>query len=376
MLRGMAASSVPPLEPPRGRGAAENPANRFDRLHIERTEADLDNAAWAAAGADGEEGFEDEARVPTEYYRDTSRSIIAHNDSPDVGFTASINPYRGCEHGCIYCYARPYHDYLGLSSGLDFETRIFVKTDAAALLRAELMKPSWQPTGLALSGITDPYQPGERIFEVTRGCLQVLAEFRQPVGIISKNALMLRDIDVLQELARYNAVHVSISITSLDEHLRRVMEPRTVTAERRLDAVARLNQAGIPAGVMIAPIIPGLTDHEIPRLLERAGQAGAVTAGYTMLRLPHAVAPLFEAWLGRNFPDRKDKVLARIRDVRGGQINDYQFGSRMRGTGPFAELIGDVFRKAKERAGIPAHGDSMSTASFRRPTKQPSLFDM
>jgi len=375
MLQGMAASSVPPLEPPRGRGAAENPANRFDRLRIERTDADLENLGWAA-GLEGEDGEETEARVPTEYYRDTSRSIIAHNDSPDVGFTSSINPYRGCEHGCIYCYARPYHDYLGLSSGLDFETRIFVKTDAAALLRAELMKPSWQPTGLALSGVTDPYQPGERTFEVTRGCLQVLAEFRQPVGIISKNAMMLRDIDVLQELARYDAVHVSISITSLDEHVRRVMEPRTVTAERRFDAVKRLNEAGIPAGVMIAPIIPGLTDHEIPRLLERAGQAGAVTAGYTMLRLPHAVAPLFEAWLSRHFPDRKDKVLARIRDVRGGEITDYRFGSRMRGTGPFAELIADVFRKAKERAGIAGRGEPLSAASFRRPTKQPSLFDM
>src|SRR5262245_33471028 len=252
MLRDMA-SAVPPVEPPRGRGAAENPANRFDRLHVERTESDLENAAWAAAGADGEEGFEDEARVPTEYYRDTSRSIIAHNDSPDVGFTSSINPYRGCEHGCIYCYARPYHDYLGLSSGLDFETRIFVKTDAPALLRAELMKPSWQPTPLAMSGVTDCYQPGQRTFEVTRGCLQVRAEFRQPVGIISKNAMMLRDIDILKELARYNAAHVSISITSLDENLRRVMEPRTVTADRRFDAVARLNEAGIPAGVMIAP---------------------------------------------------------------------------------------------------------------------------
>jgi DNA repair photolyase len=348
----------------RGRGAAENPPNRFDRLHVE-----VDPAESAEAAAVG-----DALPVPTEYYRDASRTVISHNDSPDIPFTSSLNPYRGCEHGCIYCYARPYHEYLGLSAGLDFETRLFVKTDAPTLLRAELMRKSWQPTTLALSGVTDPYQPVERTLRITRGCLEVLAEFRNPVGVITKNALVTRDIDVLRELAQVQAVDVALSVTTLDEELRRVMEPRTSTAERRLDAVAKLNDAGVPTGVMIAPIIPGLNDHEIPRLLARAAEAGARFAGYVMLRLPHAVAPLFEAWLGRHFPDRQKKVLDRIRDVRDGRLNDPNFGSRMRGAGPFAELVEEVFTKARDRTGIPRRGSRLSTAAFRRPTNQPSLF--
>lgn len=356
----------------RGRGAAENPPNRFDRLHIEADAyaqyADADDEV----PAEGDDGGDD--RVATEYYRDSSRSVIAHNDSPDVGFSSSINPYRGCEHGCIYCYARPTHEYLGLSAGLDFETKLFVKTDAPDLLRRELMKPSWKPTTLALSGVTDPYQPIERTLRITRGCLEVLAEFRQPVGVITKNALVTRDIDVLAELAKFQCADVGVSVTTLDESLRRVMEPRAATSERRLDAIARLNEAGIPAGVMMAPIIPGLNDHEIPKLLARAAEAGARFAGFVMLRLPYAVAPLFEAWLGRHFPDRKQKVLSHIRDVRGGKLNDPNFGSRMRGAGPFAELIADVFVKARDRAGIPRHGPELTTDHFRRPTAQPSLF--
>jgi DNA repair photolyase len=397
---------MPELPFVRGRGAAENPPNRFERLYIDPRDADpvgpdeearelADARAWARGEAgDGEpdgsadggaddfepdDGPRDERGVviPTEYYRDSSRTIIAHNDSPDIPFSSSINPYRGCEHGCIYCYARPYHEYLGFSAGLDFETKLFVKTDAPALLRAELMKPSWKPTTLALSGVTDCYQPIERKLKITRGCLEVLAEMRHPVGVITKNALVTRDIDVLAELAKVNAVRVSISVTSLDEQVRRVMEPRTSTAERRLDAIARLNAAGIPAGVNVAPIIPGLTDHEIPQILTRAAEAGARFAGYTMLRLPYAVAPLFEAWLARHFPDRQHKILERIRDIRGGKLNDPNFNTRMKGAGPFAEIVAEVFKKAKARAGIPARGPETSLEHFQRPrpqTPQLSLF--
>jgi DNA repair photolyase len=352
----------------RGRGAAENPPNRFDRLHVNVEPADLDGAALL-----DEDGAPVDAAVPTEYYRDATRSIITHNDSPDIPFSASLNPYRGCEHGCIYCYARPYHEYLGLSAGLDFETRLFVKTDAPTLLREELMRKKWEPTTLALSGVTDAYQPIERTLEITRKCLEVLAEFRQPVGVITKNALVTRDLDLLAELASVGAVSVSLSITTLDEDLRRVMEPRASTSERRFEAIARLNEAGIPAGVSVAPIIPGLNDHEIPRLLARAAEAGARFAGYTMLRLPHAVAPLFEAWLGRHFPDRQHKVLERIRDIRGGKLNDANFGSRMKGAGPLADLVGDIFAKARDRAGIPRRGQ-LSSDAFRRPNAQLSLF--
>lgn len=349
----------------RGRGAAENPPNRFDRLHLANVPLEVDEGR----GVDDESG-----PVPTEYYRDTSRSIIVRNDSPDIPFTASLNPYRGCEHGCIYCYARPYHEYLGLSAGLDFETKLFVKADAPALLRAELMRPSWTPSVLALSGVTDPYQPIERTLQITRGCLEVLAAFRQPVGVITKNALVTRDIDLLAELARVGAADVAVSITTMDESLRRVMEPRTSSSDLRFEAIARLNEAGVPAGVMMAPIIPGLTDHEIPKLLARAAEAGARFAGYTMLRLPHAVAPLFEAWLARHFPDRQRKVLERVRDVRGGKLNDPRFGARMRGDGPFADLIADVFSKARDRAGIPRRGPSLSGEAFSRPNAQLSLF--
>jgi DNA repair photolyase len=348
----------------RGRGAIENPANRFDRLHVAVEVDDLQPELDARG----------EVSVPTEYFRDSTRSVISHNDSPDIPFTSSLNPYRGCEHGCIYCYARPYHEYLGLSSGLDFETRLFVKTDAPALLRAELMRKAWTPATLALSGVTDPYQPVERTLQITRGCLQVLAEFRNPVGVITKNAMVTRDIDVLADLAQSNAADVALSITTLDEDLRRIMEPRASTPERRLEAVARLNEAGVPAGVMVAPIIPGLNDHEIPKLLARAAEAGARFAGYTMLRLPHAVAPLFEAWLARHFPDRQRKILDRIRDIRDGRLNDPNFGSRMRGAGPFAELVAEVFSKARDRVGIPRRGPGLSTAAFSRPTNQPSLF--
>jgi DNA repair photolyase len=349
-----------------GRGSDANPRNRFDRLHLEAV-----RAQHGAVELDGD----DDRPIRTEFYDDTTRSIITTNTSPDVGFDASFNPYRGCEHGCAYCYARPTHEYLGLSAGLDFETKIFVKRRAPELLRMELSRRSWQPRVLALSGVTDPYQPIERRLELTRRCLAVLAEFRNPVGVITKNALVTRDIDVLRELASHEAVSVTLSITSLDGALRRALEPRTSTPELRLDAIARLSAAGIPAGVMVAPVIPGLNDHEIPAILARAAQAGATSAGYVLLRLPHAVSPLFDAWLERHAPDAKSKVLGRIQDLRGGRLNDPRFGSRMRGEGPLAEMIASLFRVARARAGFPDSGPPLRTDGFRRPPAPLPLFE-
>jgi DNA repair photolyase len=341
-----------------GRGTATQPANRFDRLHVEvEADAHLDPLG-DDSGRDGQ--------IPTEYFRDASKSIISTNDSPDVPFSASFNPYRGCEHGCIYCYARPTHEFLGLSAGLDFETRIFVKEDAPELLRAALSAASWEPKVLAVSGVTDCYQPIERTLRLTRRCLEVLAEFRNPVGIVTKNALVARDADVLADLASERCANVALSVTTLDETLRRTLEPRTSTAELRLDAVARLNAAGVPAGVMIAPVIPGLNDHEIPAILARAAQAGARFAGYTMLRLPYAVKDLFDDWLARHVPDRRAHVLGRIHDVRGGGLSDARFGSRMTGQGPHAELIATLFKTARARAGIPPSGPPLCTDAFRR----------
>ncbi len=362
-----------------GRGAAENPPNRFERLHLVLDAPGEDpghdagkDAAECAAGAGG---CAHERPIATEYFHDTTRTIISRNDSPDVPFETSLNPYRGCEHGCIYCYARPSHEYLGFSAGLDFETKILVKPRAPELLREALSTRAWRPQVLALSGVTDPYQPAERRLEVTRRCLQVLAEFRNPVGVITKSAMVVRDIDALAELAAHGAGQVAVSITTLDEDLRRVMEPRTSTADARLEAVARLSEAGIPVGVMMAPIVPGLTDHEIPRVLDRAAQAGARFAGYIMLRLPHGVAPLFEAWLGQHFPERAQKVLGRIRDLRGGRLSDPRYGSRMRGEGRFAELVDTMFRAAREHAGLSGGVPPPSTAAFRRPGAPRSLFD-
>src|SRR5439155_20505332 len=273
-------------------------------------------------------------RRATQYFRDATKTIIAHNQSPDVGFETSINPYRGCEHGCIYCFARPTHEYLGLSAGLDFESKIMVKPDAPKLLEAELSSPKWKPQTLIMSGVTDPYQPVERKLRITRGCLEVLARFRNPVAIITKNGLVTRDLDLLHELATYNAAAVNISVTSLDSKLQRVLEPRTSLPEARLDAISQLRAAGIPTGVMVAPIIPGLTDHEVPRILEACANAGAQFAGYTVVRLPWAVAPLFEHWLEEHFPDRKEKVLGRIRHLRGnGRLNNPKWHTRITGEG-------------------------------------------
>ncbi|MEK6406675.1 MAG: PA0069 family radical SAM protein [Acidobacteriota bacterium] len=345
----------------RGRGTAENPPNRFERLAYLPIIESPDDADRA---------------VKTQYLKDASRSLITFNDSPDVGFEVSINPYRGCEHGCIYCYARPYHEYLGFSAGLDFETKILVKEDAPELLRAELASRKWQPKVVAISGVTDAYQPIERKLQITRRCLEVLAEFRNPVVIVTKNQLVTRDIDLLKELASFDAAAVCVSVTTLDAELARVMEPRTSMPANRLEAIQALSEAGVPVRVLVAPIIPGLTDHEIPSIIQAAAKAGASHAGYVVVRLPHGVGELFEKWLEEHFPDRKKKVLNRIREMRGGKLNDPNFGSRMRGEGVFAEQIRSMFKLACRKAGIEGGGPELSTAAFRRPSgPQLSLFE-
>lgn len=341
-----------PDAPIRGRGTSLNPPNRFDRIAYE----------------DDPEAFDPDAPRPkTEIFRDASRSIIAYNDSPDVGFDASINPYRGCSHGCIYCYARPNHEMLGLSAGLDFETKIFAKPDAPKLLRAELSKPRWKPQTIAISGVTDAYQPAERHLRITRGCLEVLAEFRNPVAIITKNHLVTRDCDLLGSLAEQRAAAVFVSITSLDGALQRRMEPRASPPERRLAAIRALAAAGVPVGVMVGPVVPGLTDHEIPSIIEAAVAEGATHAAFVVLRLPYAVKDLFERWLEDHYPDRKDKVLNRIRSLRDGKLNDPRFGSRKLGEGPFADEIRGLFTLALKRAGIDRTRVELSAAAFRRP---------
>jgi DNA repair photolyase len=340
---------------PRGRGAAANPTNRFEPLHVER------DPDWDPT---------EEPALTTRFFRDATRSIINYNDSPDLGFRASINPYRGCEHGCIYCYARPTHEYLGFSAGLDFESRIMVKTDAPALLRQELASARWKPQVIAMSGVTDCYQPIERKLRLTRGCLEVLAEFRNPVGIVTKNHLVTRDVDVLTELAKFQAAIVFVSLTTLDASLAARMEPRASLPEHRLAAISALRRAGIPVGVMVAPVIPALTDHEMPAILKAAVQAGAASAGYVVLRLPHGLGPLFEEWLTRHFPERKEKVLNRVRALRGGRINDPEFGSRMKGEGIFAEQIAALFEVACRKAGVRGHEADLSTDAFRVPASE------
>jgi DNA repair photolyase len=325
-----------------------NPRGRFERLEIESLEPLP-------------------AKVPTEFLRDASRSVIARNQSPDVGFDASVNPYRGCEHGCAYCYARPTHEYLGFSAGLDFETRIMVKEDAAELLERELTASSWQPQVLGVSGVTDPYQPVERRLGITRACLEVLARCRNPVALVTKNALVARDADLLAELARHDAVVVWLSLTTLDVELARRLEPRCSAPPARLEVISRLAEQGIPVGALVAPVMPALNDHEIPALLEAAAEAGATYCRYVMLRLPGAVAEIFPAWLDEHYPERKQKVLARIRDLRGGKLNDTRFGTRGRGEGVFARQIRDLFQAATRRYGLDGQGPKLSTAAFRRP---------
>lgn len=341
----------------RGRGAGHNPSNRFDHLHLE---------------PDPEEDSVP-GKPPMQFLRDGTETIITRNTSPDVGFTASLNPYRGCEHGCIYCYARPTHEYLGFSAGLDFESRIMVKENAPALLRRELSARKWQPEVLAMSGVTDPYQPVERKLQITRECLRVLEEFGNPISIITKNHLVTRDIDLLGAMSARQLAAVNLSVTSLNPKLTAILEPRTSRPELRLRAIQTLAEAGIPVNVMVAPIIPGLTDEEIPAILQAAATAGARTAAFTLVRLPYAVAPLFEDWLERHFPTRKKKILDRIRDIRGGKLNDPNFGSRMRGERIFAEQISQLFKVSARRAGLNQARPELRIDLFRVPGRAEQL---
>ncbi len=343
----------------KSRGATANPANRFNKLHYEYDESILEEELPARK---------------TVFLQDTTSSIITYNDSPDVGFDASINVYRGCEHGCAYCYARPTHEYLGFSAGLDFESKILVKDHAPQLLREELSDSKYQPRVLAMSGVTDPYQPIERQLGLTRQCLKVLAEFRNPVAIVTKNYLVTRDIDLLKQLAAFGAANVYVSITTLDNQLRGELEPRTSPVSKRLDTLRALSDEGIPCGVLIAPVIPGLTEHEIPSILAAASDAGAQYAGYIMLRLPSGVKQLFESWLEKHFPDRKAKILNRIRSVRDGQLNDTRFGRRMRGRGIYADQVARLFSLGCARAHIDTQSPPANTSHFRRPEEQISIF--
>jgi DNA repair photolyase len=340
--------------PIRGRGSHAAPPNRFES---------------AVFVPDEELGFDDDVAPDprTTYLRDASRTALAHNQSPDVGFDASINPYRGCVHGCAYCYARPTHEYLGFSSGLDFETKILVKHELPELLRGELAARGWQPQVIGISGVTDAYQPVEQKLRLTRRCLEVLAEFRNPCSIITKSRLVARDADVLQELARHQAVSVTLSLTSLDPELARKMEPRAAQPRARLAAVTALARAGVPVGVNLAPIVPGLTDHEIPKLVEAAAGAGAQWTSWILLRLPYSVKDVFSEWLTEHFPDRRDKVLHRIQDTREGKLNATEFRVRQRGVGLYAEQIGELVSLARRRHKLAASGPELSVASFRRP---------
>ncbi|MFW5905203.1 MAG: PA0069 family radical SAM protein, partial [bacterium] len=336
----------------RGRGAGGDLPNRFQRLHVE---------------LDPEEAREAPHRRETVYLKDRSRSVLTRNRSPDVGFDWSLNPYRGCAHGCVYCYARPTHEYLGFSAGLDFESRIVVKPDAPELLERELARPSWTPVPLVMSGVTDPYQPGERSLRITRRCLEVLARQRHPVALITKSRLVERDVDLLSSLAKHDASHVTLSVTTLDRTVQRAMEPRAAPPEHRLAAIRTLADAGIPVAVNVAPVVPGLTDHEIPAILEAAADAGATAAGYVVLRLPGAVEPLFLAWLEEHCPDRAGKVRSRLRSLRGGAFYDPTFGTRMSGEGPFAHQIRQMFHLGRRRAELGRRLLQLSGKAFIRP---------
>jgi len=338
-----------------GRGAVSNASGRYER----HTRVLVDDG-WDP----------DTDPIPplkTEVMTDTSRTIITRNNSPDISFQQSINPYKGCEHGCIYCFARPTHTYLGLSAGADFESRLFAKPDAAKLLRKELSNPGYVPKVIAIGTNTDPYQPTEKRMRIMRGILEVLAEFRHPVGIVTKSALIARDIDLLAPMAEQGLVKVALSVTTLDRQLARAMEPRASTPQRRLDAVRQLRAVGIPTGVMFAPVIPALNDEEMESVLAAAKDAGAQTAGYVLLRLPLEIKDLFREWLDENVPGRARHVMSLIRSMRGGKDYDSQWHTRMKGTGPYAEMIARRFHLAVKRLGLNRESASLSLGQFRRP---------
>jgi DNA repair photolyase len=350
---------VPGPSPPKGRGATVNPAGRFEPRQLEHVWDDLESA-----GFDGVL-----PRPATQVFHDDARTVLSRNDSPDVPFDVSVNPYRGCEHGCAYCFARPTHSYLNLSPGLDFETKIFAKPEAAELLRQELAKPGYRCVPIALGTNTDPYQPIERTMRITRKILELLAAHEHPFGIVTKSALVLRDLDLIAEAAARRQANVMISITSLDASLASALEPRAAAPERRLATLRALSEAGVPCGVLASPMIPALNDHELERILEAARNAGATVAGWSLVRLPHEVKEIFSAWLDVHAPTRKAKILGGVRETRGGALNDPRFGARMRGEGPYAQLLARRFDVAVSRLGLVRERFNLDTGRFRKPSR-------
>ena len=347
-----------------GRGALSNPPGRFDKQELESVDD-----GW----------YQDEVpeSIPTTLEPDRAREVISTNDSPDIPFEQSINPYRGCETACVYCFARPSHAYMGLSPGLDFETRLFYKADAAKVLEGQLARPGYVCKSITLGANTDPYQPVERRMKVTRSILEVLVRTRHPVSIISKHALVLRDLDLLTDLARDGLVSVAISVTTLDTELKRVMEPRAASPQARLRTLATLSTAGIPTSVMAAPMIPALNDHELEAILEAAAAAGARWAGYVLLRLPYEIKDLFREWLATHYPDRAAHVMSLIRDMRGGRDYDSRFGVRMRGTGPYAQLLSNRFRLACRRLSLNSEPRKpLNSEMFRPPGPRGSQLEL
>ncbi|AZI23815.1 PA0069 family radical SAM protein [Pedobacter sp. G11] len=345
----------------RGRGAQVNPHNKFLKdVYVKEYDEGIDD--W------------EESDHKTSFIFENSKSIVNKVDSPDVGMAYSLNPYQGCEHGCTYCYARNSHQYWGYSAGIEFERKIIVKKDAPLLFKKFLEKKGWDASTISLSGNTDCYQPAERKFKLTRQLLEIALEYKQPIGMITKNSLILRDKDILQEMARLNLCMVYVSINSLNEDLRQVMEPRTTTAKQRLKVVEELSKAGIPMGVVVAPLVPGLSDHEIPKILKAVASAGAIQAGYTVVRLNGAIAQIFEDWLQKNFPDRFEKVWHMIQSCHGGNVNDSRFGDRMRGDGHIAKMIRDNFKLHCRLNGLNVKRIVLNHSHFKVPNDQMSLF--
>ncbi len=365
-LAALALASVPDAAPPvarppaarRGRGATINPASRFDQ----RAASPFDDG-WDTLAAE----IGDLPALPTTLTRDSTRSVISWNESPDIGFDRAVNPYRGCEHGCVYCYARPTHAYLGYSPGLDFETKLIFKPDVGELLQRELRKPGYMPRTLALGSNTDPYQPVERTLKLTRAVLEVLDRFNHPVAIVTKSAGVLRDLDILSRMAARRLARVYVSVTTLDPALARRMEPRAATPARRLYAIAELARAGVPAGVMCAPVIPGLNDPEIERIVAAAARAGARHAGYVLLRLPHELRALFEDWLHTHFPDRARHVLNLIRETRAGALNESRFHHRFTGQGAYADMLIRRFTQAMRKHGLDQAREELDATAFAIP---------
>jgi DNA repair photolyase len=349
----------------RGRGAQFNPGNRFEKLSINDFKPDEMDYFTEP---------EEEKKIQTQFFRDDSKTVIAKNDSYDVGFEYSINPYRGCEHGCVYCYARPSHEFLGFSAGTDFESKIMIKRDAPKLLEAEFNKKSYKPDFIMFSGNTDCYQPVERQLEITRETLKVCLKYRNPVSIITKNALIERDIDILKEMAELELVTVCLSVTTLDKDLARKMEPRTSSPERRLQVVEKFANEKIPVGVNIAPVIPGLNDEEIPAILKEASARGAVFAGYIMLRLPYAVKDLFLRWLKTEFPDRERKIINKIMEMRDGKLNESEFGTRFSAKGELAETIHSLFELSCKKYGLNRKKVVLRKDLFKKPNNQLEMF--